>query len=341
MNTNSSLIDISVCIANYNGGNYVLECITSVYAQQGTFSFEVIVHDDASTDDSARDISTSFPEVKLLSSETNVGFCISNNRMVEAARGRFILLLNNDATLRPRSLEAFFSRASAGYDLDIMGLPQHTLADGTLVDSGYLTDPFLNPIPIFLAGTHEAGVATGACLWIPRQVWDEVGGFPTWLESIAEDIFFCIAARLLGYKVVILEAPGFDHWIGRNLGGGKVVNKRLSTTVRRRALSERNKIYVMLMCYPLSLLAIILPIHAALLFFEATFLILTGSNAKKIKEIYGRLPRALWRHHAEIRELRQRLMRLRRAQWRTVFSQSRWLPHKLTLLLRHGKPELK
>lgn len=341
MSDDSSSIDISVCIANYNGGEYVLDCIASVYAQRGDFSVELIVHDDASTDDSAARIRAAFPDIKLLISDTNTGFCISNNRMVEAARGRFILLLNNDAVLRPASLDALFSRATASHARDVMGLPQYTLVDDSLVDRGYRTDPFLNPIPIFASDTHEAGIATGACLWIPRQVWDEVGGFPAWFGSIAEDIFFCVAARLLGHRVVILEKPGFDHWIGRNLGGGKIIAKRLSTTVRRRALSERNKTYVLLMCYPAWALAIILPIHALLLLAEAMFLIITGSGLSKVKEIYGKLPSALWRHRRETLQWRKRLMQERRASWRTFFSQSSWLPHKLALLLRHGKPELK
>jgi GT2 family glycosyltransferase len=341
MNSVPASVDISVCIANYNGGDYVLDCITSVYAQQGNFSIEVIVHDDASTDDSAARIRAAFPAVKLLESDSNTGFCISNNRMVQAARGRFILLLNNDAVLRPGSLEALFSYAAAGHERDVMGLPQYTLVDGSLVDNGYRTDPFLNPIPIFNSGTHEAGVATGACLWIPRQVWDEVGGFPTWFGSIAEDIFLCMAARLLGYRVVILDQPGFDHWIGRNLGGGKIIAKRLSTTVRRRALSERNKTYVLLMCYPLWALVVLLPVHALLLFAEALFLIVTGSGWTKVRQIYGGLPSALWRHRKETGQWRQRLMRQRRASWRALFSQSSWLPQKFALLLRHGKPELK
>lgn len=341
MSSESFSVDISVCIANYNGGEYVLDCIASVYAQHGDFSIEVIVHDDASTDDSAARIRATFPQVKLLVSDTNTGFCISNNRMAGAAQGRFILLLNNDAALRPSSLETLFSRAVAGHDQDVMGLPQYTLVGGSLVDCGYRTDLFLNPIPIFASDTHEAGIATGACLWIPRQVWDEVGGFPVWFGSIAEDIFFCVAARLLGYRVVILEKPGFDHWIGRNLGGGKIIAKRLSTTVRRRALSERNKTYVLLMCYPVWALAVILPIHAMLLLAEAAFLIITGSGLTKVKEIYGKLPSALWRHRKETLQWRQRLMQQRRSSWRTLFAQSNWLPHKLALLLRHGKPELK
>ncbi|WP_333681296.1 glycosyltransferase family 2 protein [Dyella sp.] len=341
MNAIGRSIDISVCIANYNGGEYVLDCLESVYSQHGDFSLEVIVHDDASTDESSSRIKSAFPDVKLLNSSKNVGFCISNNRMVEVAAGRFVLLLNNDAILRPGSLEAMFVYANAGHDMDVLGLPQYTLIDGSLVDCGYRADLFLNPIPIFSAETHEAGVATGACLWIPRKVWNEVGGFPPWFGSIAEDIFLCFAARLLGYRITILATPGFDHWIGRNLGGGKIVDRKLNTTVRRRALSERNKTFVLLMCYPALLALAILPLHALLLLLEALFLLLTGSGLAKVEKIYGGLPTAIWRYRADVLQWRRQLMDKRRTHWRAFFSQSTWFPQKLVLLLRHGKPTLK
>lgn len=333
--------DISVCIANYNGEADLPVCLDSVYAQQGGFSFEVLLHDDASTDASLTLVRSRYPAVRVIESQINVGFCISNIRMVEAARGRYLLLLNNDATLRSDSLQRLLTYAKSGHAEAVLGLPQHTMLDGTLVDRGYRTDPFLNPIPILFEGTHEAGVATGACLWIPRSVWDAVGGFPPWFESVAEDIFLCVAARLLSYHVVVLDAPSFDHWIGKSLGGGKVVAQRLSTTVRRRALSERNKTAVMLMCYPWPVLLILLPLHALLLSAEALFLLVSGSGRDKVRRIYAPIPGWLWQHRADIRDWRRRLIRQRRAGLRALFAQTTWLPHKLRMLLRHGKPEIR
>ena len=94
----------SVCIANYNGAEIIGACIESIIAQTCDFPIEVIVHDDASTDDSVALIQRNFPFVRVIPSEKNVGFCISNNRMAGQARGEFILLLNNDAALAPDAL---------------------------------------------------------------------------------------------------------------------------------------------------------------------------------------------------------------------------------------------
>ena len=332
--------DISVCVANYNGGDLVLECLESVFAQQGAFRIEVIVHDDASTDDSLARIKDRFPQVGTIDSATNTGFCISNNRMAERATGRYLLLLNNDARLRPGSLQALLSAAEDGKQDCILGLPQCSMVDGTIVDHGYRTDPFLNPIPIMQPGTHEAGVATGACLWIPRHVWNEVGGFPDWFESVAEDIFMCMAARLLGHRVMVLDAPAFDHWIGKNLGGGKVDAGKLKSTVRRRTLSERNKTCVMLCCYPWWALAAILPLHAASLAMEAVFLLLAGTSPGKVGAIYREAFAGPWRNRPRIVALRAHLMDRRRAGSARLFAFTDWVPAKLAMLFRHGTPRL-
>jgi len=332
--------DISVCVANYNGGELVLECLESVYAQAGDFSIEVLVHDDASTDDSLARIVERFPQVQAIAGTGNVGFCISNNRMAERATGRYLLLLNNDARLRPGSLQALFVAAESGRQDWILGLPQCSMVDGAIVDHGYRIDPLLNPIPIMETGMHEAGVATGACLWIPRRVWDETGGFPGWFESVAEDIFLCLAARLLGHRVAVLDAPPFDHWIGKNLGGGKVVDGALRSTVRRRALSERNKTFVMLCCYPWHALLLLMPVHAVSLVVEACFLAITGTPFRSLRRIYGGIPAALWQRRSHILALRKRLTRQRKVSARELFAFTDLLPHKLRLLLRHGRPRL-
>ena len=332
--------DISVCIANYDGGRYVLDCLASVYAQQGNFRMEVLLHDDCSSDDSLALIHSEFPQVGIISSANNVGFCISNNRMVTASHGRYVLLLNNDAVLRPDSLQSLLAYADTGHDDCVLGLPQHTLADGAVVDRGYRTDLFLNPIPILLPGTHEVGVATGACLWVSRLTWDAVGGFPEWFGSVAEDIFLCLAARLLGHRVMVLEAPGFDHWIGKNLGGGKVVAQGLSTTVRRRTLSERNKTFGILLCYPTLALLVVLPLHALLLVAEALFLLISGTEWRKVRRIYAPIPLSIWRERRHILTLRARLMDQRRCTFKRFFAQTAWMPQKLKMLLRHGRPEV-
>ena len=101
----------SVCIANYNGRGYIDRCLKSIQEQDCFFPLEIIVHDDASTDGSVQYIRKNYPGVLLIESKENVGFCVSNNRMVARARGRYILLLNNDAELFPDAVRTLHTEA--------------------------------------------------------------------------------------------------------------------------------------------------------------------------------------------------------------------------------------
>ena len=92
---------VSVCVANFNGEHLLSDCIDSVLAQECDAAIEILVHDDASTDGSVALLRTRYPQVHVLASNDNVGFCVGNNRMVERARGEYILLRNNDAALAP------------------------------------------------------------------------------------------------------------------------------------------------------------------------------------------------------------------------------------------------
>lgn len=332
-------VEISVCIANYNGGTFVLDCLASVHAQQVAFPVEILVHDDASTDGSLELIRSEYPTARIVAGKENAGFCISNNRLAEIARGRYVLFLNNDAKLMPGSLQQLV-RFARDHPDSILGLPQHTLGREALLDRGYWTDPFLNPIACFQPGDRPTGVVTGACLWVPRAAWESIGGFPAWFESVAEDIFLCLAARLLGHPVYILDGPGFEHWVGRNLGGGKLVDGELHTTVRRRALSERNKTYAMLCCYPWQALLPLLPLHFLFLACEAIFLLASGTSFAKVRRIYAGILPAIWRRRTDILQLRRKLMRQRRVGASELFAFTRWLPHKLRMLARHGRPHV-
>ena len=332
---------VSVCIANHNGMEVIDDCLRSVLEQEGHIPVEILVHDDASSDGSAAYIRDRYPDVKLIESPENVGFCIANNRMADAARGKYLLLLNNDAALFPDALQTLLAEAER-IDLPaILGLPQYDAASGELIDIGSLFDPFLNPVPNRNPDRNEVGVVIGACLWIPKALWLELGGFPEWFGSIGEDLYLCCRARLAGYTVRALGISGYRHQVGASFGGGKVRQGRLTTTRRRRALSERNKTFVMILCYPLPFLLSLLPLHLVLLHLEGVLLALLKRDVTLWQDIYAPLLPGLWRARREMARLRRKIQ-MRRAKDINFFLASfRWLPWKLEMLLRHGLPEVK
>lgn len=185
---------VSVCIANYNGVGLIDACIESVCQQDCGFPVEIIVHDDASTDGSAEHIRTRYPIVSLIQSPENVGFCVANNRMANVAIGDFLLLLNNDATLFPDALATLHYEALRLARPAILGLPQYDAETGALLDIGSRLDPFLNPGPNLDPARNGVGLVMGACLWIDKRLWGELGGFPEWFGSIGEDLYLCCRA---------------------------------------------------------------------------------------------------------------------------------------------------
>lgn len=332
---------ISVCIANYNGMEVIDDCLRSVLAQEGDMQVEILVHDDASTDASVARIRDNYPQVKLIVSDSNVGFCVANNRMASEARGKYLLLLNNDAALYPDALQALLAEAGRLGQHAILSLPQYDARSGVLIDRGCLLDPFLNPIPNLDPARHDIAMVIGACLWTPRALWDELEGFPEWFGSIGEDLYLCCRARLAGYPVRVLAKSGYRHRVGMSFGGGKAVQGRLVTTFRRRALSERNKSFVLACTYPSPLFQLIFPIHLALLLVEGAVLTLIRRDARLFREIYLGCLGALWERRTELAAQRRRVQAASSVGRRVFFTPFSWFPHKLRLLARYGMPRIR
>jgi GT2 family glycosyltransferase len=331
----------SICIANYNGMGIIDSALLSVIAQDCDFPIEIIVHDDASTDGSVDFIRENFPDVKLIASKINVGFCVSNNRMVSKARGEYILLLNNDAMLLPNAISTLYKEARRQNTPGIFGLPQYNFFTGTLIDRGILFDPFINAVPNLNTKKADVGMVIGACLWIPRTLWQELGGFPEWFHTLGEDMYLCCLVRLRGYPVKIIHTSGFRHRVGDSLGGGKVVANRLSTSKKRRTFSERNKSFVMALTYPAPFFQLIFPLHLALLLVEGVLLCFVIKNLNLLHSIYISCIRSLWHERKRLYHLRKNIQSSRRISLSRFFSPFIPIPYKLLMLIKHGIPEIR
>lgn len=331
----------SVCVANYQGIGLIDACIASVRAQTLDGRIEIIIHDDASTDGSAAHIRAHHPDVHLIESVENVGFCIANNRMATVAQGRYLLLLNNDARLWPDALRTLQAEAIRLGRPAILGLPQYDADSGDLLDIGSLLDPFLNVVPNLDPMRGDVGLVAGACLWIDRSLWLELGGFPEWFGSIAEDLHLCCRARLAGHPVRCLGVSGYRHHVGQSFGGGKAQGGRLSTTYRRRALSERNKTFVMVMTYPAPLMYLALPVHLALLMLEGAVLSIFLRRLALLRTVYLPVFAGLIGHWALLCRGRRIAMESRRIAATGFFAVFVALPQKLRLLYRHGLPRIR
>lgn len=94
---------VTVCIANWNGGRWLGDCLRSLRDAEGPTK-QVIVVDNASSDDSVNLIRDGFPEVELIINRENAGYGRANNQAILRGRGRYFLILNNDTVLAPGAL---------------------------------------------------------------------------------------------------------------------------------------------------------------------------------------------------------------------------------------------
>jgi len=316
------------------------DCINSVLAQDCANAFEIIVHDDASSDNSVALLQTTYPHVRLLQSETNVGFCVANNRMVAQARGEFILLLNNDAALFPDGLRTLIDAAHSRGASSILTLPQYDWRSGELVDRGCLLDPFYNPVPNLNPTRTEVAMVIGACLFLQRSLWDELGGFPVWMESIAEDLYLCCIARLRGYSVIALRDSGYRHRRGATFSGKRNDASKLVTTYRRRCLSERNKTATLFVCTPSSLMWPLLALHLFALLFEGITISLWRRDSRIFSGIYVAAATSVIENFSALRAARKEIQYARHTKVKAYFAQFTCLPRKAALLARFGIPRI-
>src|SRR5436309_1912761 len=116
----STPVTLSVVVLNHNSGPMLTDCLASLFADRLPFPYEVIVPDNASTDDSvARAVAKWGDRLTVLHNGANKGFAWGNNRGLAASRGHYVCLLNPDTVIRPgafgRLVEFLEAHPRAGF----------------------------------------------------------------------------------------------------------------------------------------------------------------------------------------------------------------------------------
>jgi N-acetylglucosaminyl-diphospho-decaprenol L-rhamnosyltransferase len=228
-------MDLSILIVNWNTRTLLLDCLAALYAAPPRGAYEVVVVDNASTDGSADAVAQAYPQVRLLRSEHNLGFARANNQAAHLAQGRFLLLLNPDTRVAPRSLDRLVEHLQGQARAAAAG-PRLLNADGTWQVSVERAPTLLREfwrlfhldrlLPVSRyprrrlegAGPHTVDVIKGACLLLRRSALPAEGVFDEDYFIYSEETDLCERLRHAGWELHWVPDAVVTHLGGQSTG---------------------------------------------------------------------------------------------------------------------------
>ena len=245
---------VSVVVVNWNGQGVLPGCLASL-ARQIFPDFEVIVVDNGSTDGSIALLESSPLPIRLIQNTENKGFCGANNQGIEAALGKYVALLNNDAEADPGWLAALVQAIGQdrGPRCGMVASKILLFDDRKRIDKvGHL---------IYLDGQNrgrgsgeiDAGQydELGETLWpdgcaalYSAEMLRQIGGFDEDFFAYADDAELGLRGRIAGWRAIYAPKAVVYHRGGSTLG---------RYSAQRLYLIERNRIWLVAKLFPLRL----------------------------------------------------------------------------------------
>ena len=240
---------LSIVIPTYNAREWIEQCIDSIRLHHPACDYEIVVVDDKSSDDTVTIVREKYADVRLFANEKNVGFGRTVNVGLNASKGEYILVLNNDTWMHAGALDALIGYLDTHAEAGIVG-PKVLSGDGSLQQQCRRRIPSPMAALLYFTGvarmfpknpkiagylmtaadetqTTEVDAVSGACLMVRRSVVDTIHGFDEEYYLYGEDMDFCWRTKLAGWKVIYHPEAKLTHFGGQG-GTGK---KRLYATI--------------------------------------------------------------------------------------------------------------
>ena len=210
--------DVSVIICAFNQFDLTMQTLLSLSGSTGV-SFETILIDNASVD-GIREIEQRVQGLRLVRNETNIGFLQASNQGIAMARGRHVLLLNNDVVLPPNALESAVRRLESDTSIGAVGgkvVRTHgqlqeagciLFSDGSAAGYGRDQDPFAPEFGM----PRDVDFVSGLFLMLPRRIVAQIGMLDTeFAPAYYEDTDWCVRVWKSGHRVVYDPAVVIVH----------------------------------------------------------------------------------------------------------------------------------
>ncbi|WP_343066721.1 glycosyltransferase [Dissulfurirhabdus thermomarina] len=222
---------VSIVILTYNQLRYTKRCVESLEAHTPE-PHEVIFVDNGSTDGTRKWLARRVkrhPRWRLVANEKNLGFSKGCNQGIQAARGRTILLLNNDVVVTEGWLSGLLECLESAPDVGIVGPMTNEISGPQRVpEPGYRT---LEELPAYAAAFREAHRhrripcrrIVGFCMLFRRELVERIGPLDERFGTgNFEDDDFCLRAAVAGYRNLIAGDVFIHHYGSRSFAGNRV-----------------------------------------------------------------------------------------------------------------------
>jgi GT2 family glycosyltransferase/lipopolysaccharide biosynthesis regulator YciM len=218
---------VSIIILTYNNLFYTRETIKSI-KKYTDIHYEIIIIDNNSTDGTVEYL-LNIPGINLILNNSNRGFAAGCNQGISAAKGKYILLLNNDVIVSDKWLERLINYFSYDDNIMIVGPVTNYISgpqlDKIFLQSGITSERIIEEGDLLIQQYAESlyvnnkgkGIyfprVTGFCMLIDKNLIDAIGGFDeTFKIGNFEDDDFCLRAKLAGFKAVIATDVFIYHF---------------------------------------------------------------------------------------------------------------------------------
>ena len=233
---------VSIIIPAYNNERYTLATLKSIVNYTDDISYEIIVMDDNSSDNSAREIEKYLRNIKFISNGINYGFLGNCNKGTKFAIGKYLLFLNNDVSVQPEWLSSLVDLIESKDDIGMVG-SRFIYPDGRQQEaggiiwkdaSGWNFGRLDDPSKPEYNYVREVDYISGASIMIKKELWDKIGGFDTrYTPAYYEDTDLAFEVRANGQRVmyqpksIVVHFEGISHGVDTESGikGYQKINK--------------------------------------------------------------------------------------------------------------------
>lgn len=244
----SLINDISVIIVTYNHRNYIENCLNSLDLN----SLEVIVVDNGSSDGTVELIKETFPQVKLIIAEDNLGYGMGNNLGVENSTRDYLVILNPDTKVLKDSLENLVKPLR--YGENIITTPKILFYDGGDVNTcgnilhftGLAFTRGLGENSELFNQNEKINAISGACFALKREDYEKIGGFDSNFLVYMEDVEFSWRSTFNGYDIHLIVDSVICHDYTLNVSPEKIYHLEKGRYIILRKYFNRKQILIIL-----------------------------------------------------------------------------------------------